>query len=163
MRTESTTLARQREIKFHGDTECIHRPWIIFHISNHACLLVSPSQLCVWCETSFRSPPQNGTNDFQLSSSPHVWFPTDCFYRIVPDYQINLTCFLSCTHNQLGSHIWVQYFYLKCIRIQYHCVENKEKILSNNNTKTVNTNIQWMRFSVSFIYSIFRYIYTYTT
>ena len=47
--------------------------------SNHACSLVSSSQLHVWCETPFQSSPRNRGGNFRLSSHRCVWCPTNCF------------------------------------------------------------------------------------
>ena len=102
MKAKSTALARQRETKCHeererererGKTQALNYPLPFYRNSNRACSLVSSAKLHVWCETSFRSPPQNGDRNFRLSSLHPVWCPTDCLYLVASGYQIPLFLF----------------------------------------------------------------------
>ena len=93
MKTESIASARQRGTKRLEEKVSRDRPWIFFHVfdccSNSAYLLISSSQLRVWCEIPFRGSLQNGSSNFRLSSHRRVKCSTDCLYLVAIGCQTN--------------------------------------------------------------------------
>ena len=96
MKTESTILANQRETKCHEEKESRDRPWIFFLVfcwSSIIFVCCSFPQLCIWCEISFWSSPQNEDHNFRLLSVCHISSSTDCLYLIMSYSQWTLSCF----------------------------------------------------------------------
>ena len=90
IKNESSASARQRETKYYVERVGRYKPWIIVHVSIVVLIvLVRWFRLhSFWCETPFRSSPQNGGRNFRLSSHRRVWCTTDCLYYVASGRQL---------------------------------------------------------------------------
>ena len=114
MKTESTTLARQRETKCREEKKSRDRPWNFFNVfycSSNAHFLVGSilTGSCLGVRPFFWSSPQNRGHNFQLSLHHRVWCSTDCLYFIMSSRQLTLFLFSIPPPTLNGFPVWVSF------------------------------------------------------